>query len=227
VSVALVTGAGRGIGRATAILLAKRGYDVALVSRSHAELAETHALVTQEGHRALAVECDVASSSAVNAARAVVEKDLGAPSVVVCAAGIVRRVNVVDMTDEDFRAVMSVNLDGVFYFARAFVPAMVSRKNGRFIAISSISATLGSKSQSAYAASKWGVDGFVKSLAEELRGTGVQAMSVRPGAVDTKMLLGSPFAAQMSAEDVAKLVVFTALDAPAAMNGSAVEMFGP
>ena len=80
---------------------------------------------------------------------------------------------------------------------------------------------------SAYCASKWGTVGFVKSLAEELRGTGLQSMCVMPGSVDTEMLQGSGFPPLMQPADVAKIVTFAALDAPAAMNGSCIEAFGP
>ena len=93
-----------------------------------------------------------------------------------------------------------VNLKGTFLTARAFVPSMVEKKRGRFVAIGSISSTLGTARQSAYCAAKWGIVGFVKSLAEEVRGSGVQAMCVLPGSVDTEMLAGSGFAAQMTAE---------------------------
>ncbi len=224
---ALVTGAGRGIGRAVAVSLAKRGWHIALVSRTASELMETHALVLDEGQRAFAVACDVSRPEEVKAARDRIASELGAPEVVVCAAGIVRRVPVLDMTDDDFDQVIRVNLHGVFYCARTFVPAMRAARTGRFVVVSSISATLGSASQSAYAASKWGVDGFMKSLAEELRGSGVAAMSVRPGAVNTRMLEGSPYPAQMQAEDVANLVTYACLDAPLSMNASAIDIFGP
>lgn len=225
--IALVTGAGRGIGRAVALSLAKRGCDVALVSRTAPELRETEAMVVALGRRALAVPCDVASSTELQAAKERIVAELGAPTIVVCAAGIVRRAAVWDMTDDEFDHVIRVNLHGVFYCARAFVPAMRAAKSGRFVVVSSISATLGSPQQSSYAASKWGVDGFMKSLAEELRGSGVAAMSVRPGAVDTRMLVGSPYPAQMPPEDVANLVTYACLDAPLSMNASAIDIFGP
>jgi 3-oxoacyl-[acyl-carrier protein] reductase len=122
---------------------------------------------------------------------------------------------------------MDVNLKGPFLVARALLPAMLRAGRGRFVAVSSISATLGTPRQSAYCASKWGLVGFVKSLAEEVRGRGVQAMCVLPGAVQTRMLEGGEFPAQMSPADVAGLVAYAALDAPDAMNGSAVEVFGP
>jgi len=120
-----------------------------------------------------------------------------------------------------------VNLKGAFLVARAFLPGMIRTKRGRFVAVASISSTLGTARQSAYCAAKWGLVGFVKSLAEELRGHGVQAMSVMPGSVDTEMLKGGEFAPAMHPDDVAGLVTYAALDAPDAMNGSAIEMFGP
>jgi 3-oxoacyl-[acyl-carrier protein] reductase len=122
---------------------------------------------------------------------------------------------------------MAANLKGVFLVTRALLPAMRAAKAGRFVAIASISATLGTDGLAPYCASKWAVVGFVKSLAEELRGSGLQAMSILPGSVDTAMVKVGGFAPQMSTEDVARLVVFTALDAPDAMNGSAIECFGP
>jgi NAD(P)-dependent dehydrogenase (short-subunit alcohol dehydrogenase family) len=225
--IAVVTGGGRGIGRACAIELARRGADVALLARTKDELEEAAARVKDAGKRALVLECDVTNADAVGkAARRVIE-ELGAPEVVVANAGVVRRALVSEMDESDWDLVVDVNLKGTFLTARAFVPAMVEKKRGRFIAIGSISSTLGTSHQSAYCAAKWGTVGFVKSLAEELRGSGVQALVVNPGSVDTEMLRGSSFSAQMTPEDVAKVVAFAALDAPDAMNGSTVEMFGP
>jgi NAD(P)-dependent dehydrogenase (short-subunit alcohol dehydrogenase family) len=225
--IAVVTGAGRGIGRAVAVELARRGADVALLARTRAELDETAAAVAVAGRRALVVPCDVASAAEVAAAADRVAGELGAPSIVVANAGVVRRASVAEMSEAEWDVVVDVNLKGVFLTARAFLAGMLAAKRGRFIAVGSISSTLGTPRQSAYCAAKWGVVGFVKSLAEEVRGTGVQAMCVLPGSVDTAMLRGSGFEPQMSAADVANLVAYAALDAPDAMNGSAVEMFGP
>jgi 3-oxoacyl-[acyl-carrier protein] reductase len=86
---------------------------------------------------------------------------------------------------------------------------------------------MGTPRLSAYCASKWGLVGLVKSLAEELRGTGLQSMCVMPGSVDTDMLRGSGFSPAMTPEDVARIVAWVALDAPDAMNGSCVDAFGP
>lgn len=225
--IAVVTGAGRGIGRACAIELARRGADVALLARTKKELDEAAARVEGEGRRAMVVECDVASANAVAKAAELVLEKMGAPDVVVANAGVVRRALVSEMEESDWDLVVDVNLKGTFLTARAFVPAMVEKKRGRFVAIGSISSTLGTPRQSAYCAAKWGTVGFVKSLAEELRGSGVQALVVLPGSVETRMLEGSGFAPQMTPEEVAKVVAFASLDAPDAMNGSAVEMFGP
>jgi len=134
---------------------------------------------------------------------------------------------VVETKEEDWDRVIDVNLKGTFLVARAWLPQMIHAKRGRFVAMGSISSTLGTATQSAYCAAKWGVVGFVKSLAEELRGGGVQAVCVLPGSIDTAMLRGSGFTPQMTADEVANLVAYAALDAPDAMNGSAIEMFGP
>jgi NAD(P)-dependent dehydrogenase (short-subunit alcohol dehydrogenase family) len=222
--IAVVTGAGRGIGRAVSIELARRGADVALLSL-HApnEAADD---VRKAGRRALSVECDVTDANAVAKAAKRVLGELGAPDVIVANAGIVRRALVTEMDEADWDAVIDVNLKGTFLTARAFMPSMIEKKRGRFVAIGSIASTLGTARQSAYCAAKWGTVGFVKSLAEEVRGSGVQALCVLPGGVDTDMLKGSGFEAKMTADDVAKVVAFAALDAPDSMNGSAVEMFG-
>jgi len=225
--IAVVTGASRGIGRATAIALARRGCDVALLGRSIESLAATSDEVVATGRRAVAIRCDVAKRGEVEAAATRVFTDLGTPSVVVANAGIVQRAPVHTMTEESWDAVVDVNLKGTFLVARAFLPRMLEARRGRFVAIGSISSTLGTPNQSAYCAAKWGTVGFVKSLAEELRGTGLQAMCVMPGSVDTDMLKGSGFAPAMQPEDVAATVAFLALDAPDAMNASSVEVFGP
>jgi 3-oxoacyl-[acyl-carrier protein] reductase len=227
VSTAIVTGASRGIGRATAIALARRGLDVALLARTESDLGAVAAEVTKQGSRALALRCDVTSADDVRAASTRALRELGAPIVVVNNAGMIRRAAVHEMSLEDFRSVIDANLTGTFLVTRAFLAAMLAAKQGRVIQMASISSTLGSPHASAYCAAKWGVVGFTKSLAEELRGTGLCTMSILPGSVDTTMLEGSGFAPQMTAEDVAGAVVYAALDAPPAMNGSNIELFGP
>ena len=224
--IAIVTGAGRGIGRAVALALARRGHDVALLARTFPQLEETAAEIVGMGRRALALRCDVASPHEVAHAKERTMAELGVPAVVVNNAGIVRRALVHEMSDDDWDHVMGVNLKGTFLVTRAFLPQMLREKRGRIVNVSSISGTLGTPLLSSYCAAKWGVIGFTKSLAQELDGTGVSALCVMPGSVDTDMLKGSGFAPRMTPEDVANGVLDAALDAPSAMNGSAVEMFG-
>jgi 3-oxoacyl-[acyl-carrier protein] reductase len=225
--IAVVTGAGRGIGRAIAVELAKRGCDLALLGRTIETLALAAEDVVAVGRRAVAVPCDVSNADAVEQASARVFKDLGVPDVVVSNAGVVHRAPVETMSEQEWDHVLDVNLKGTFLVTRAFLPRMRDLGRGRFVAIGSISGAMGTPRQSAYCAAKWGTVGFIKSLAEELRGTGLQAMCVMPGSVDTDMLKGSGFEPAMKPEDVARTVAFLALDAPAAMNASCVEVFGP
>lgn len=228
VPVAVVTGAGSGIGRATALELARRGLDVALIGRTEAALRATEAEAGRAGVRSLVVPADVTLGVDVARAAGEVVAAFGAPRVVVNDAGIAGRKAPIEQTSEaDWDAVLDTNLKGVFLVTRAFLPAMRAAGRGRFVTIASISATLGTPGMSPYVASKWGAVGFTKSLAEELRGSGLQAMAVLPGSVDTPMVKVGGFAPQMSPDDVARLVAFAALDAPDAMNASAIECFGP
>lgn len=225
--IAVVTGAGRGIGRAIALELATRGCDVALLGRDGAALASVAAEVEAKGRRALSTGCDVARSDEVQASTTTVLNELGTPAVVVSNAGVVHRLSILDTSEEQWDEQLDVNLKGVFLFVRAFLPSMLAAKTGRFVAIGSISGTMGTPRLAAYCASKWGTIGLVKALAEELRGTGLQSMCVMPGSVATDMLRGSGFAPAMQPEDVARVVAWLALEAPSAMNGSCVEAFGP
>jgi 3-oxoacyl-[acyl-carrier protein] reductase len=227
VTAAVVTGASRGIGRATALALAARGLDVALLARTEQDLRDNAERVQALGVRALALRCDVTSESDVKHAVQRVLGTLGAPAVVVNNTGSIRRALVLETSLDDFRAQIDASLTATFLVTRALLPAMLAERRGRFVQVGSISSTLGGARAAAYCAAKWGVVGFTKSLAEELRGTGLAAMTVLPGSVDTAMLQGSGFAPQMSPEDVAGTIVYLALDAPPAINGGSIEVFGP
>ena len=221
---AVVTGASRGIGRAIALAFAARGLDVALLARDRTALEEVAAACTALGVEATAHPCDVANVAAVHAEARRIART---PRVVVNNAGIVHRAPLVETTVEQWRAVLAVNLDATFYVTKAFLEAMLAAKTGRIVNVSSISATFGTARHVSYCASKWGVVGFTKALAEELRETGLQTLSVLPGSTDTDMLKGSGFPPQMQPEDIAKVVLYAALDAPAAMNGASLDVFGP
>lgn len=225
-SYAIVTGASRGIGRATSLALAARGLDIVLLARSEKDLARVAEEVAALGVEGLPLRCDLSSPEQIQAAidRAIAE--FGAPLVVVNNAGLIHRGLVHEMPLDAWREVLDVNLTAPFLVTRAALPSMRQADRGRIIQVASISATLGTARASAYCASKWGVVGFTKSLAEELRGTGLATLSVLPGSVDTAMLAGSGFAPQMTPEDVASPIVYAALDAPHAMNGSSIEIFG-
>ena len=227
VAFAVVTGAGGGIGRAIALELARRGMDVALVGRTEATLRATAFEAARAGVKTLVACADVSVDAQVRRAAAEIESGLGIPQVVVNNAGVAGRVaRIEETTEAEWETVLRANLNGVFLVTRALLPSMRAAGRGRFVTIASISATLGTAGLAPYCASKWGAVGLTKALAEELRGSGLQAMSVLPVTVDTPMAKVGGFKPQMSPDDVARVVAFASLDAPDAMNGSAIECFG-
>ena len=219
---AIVTGGGRGIGAAVARELTGRGARVTVFARTAAEVDE----VVRSGGAALAVAGDVTAEADLVRLRASHERVLGPCDVLVHAAGVLERGRVEVLDPAAWRRVLEVNLTGVFLLTRAVLPGMRARARGRILAIASIAGHLGTPEGSAYNASKWGLIGFAKSLAEELRGSGVQVMTVSPGGVDTRMLAQTPFPPAMGAGEVARVVGWCAAEAPGAMNGSDVEVFG-
>ncbi|RMG10627.1 MAG: SDR family oxidoreductase [Deltaproteobacteria bacterium] len=224
VTVALVTGAGSGIGRATARHLAGRGCRLALVGRTARTLEETAASL--EG--ALVLPADVRDAEAVAQAVAQTEEALGPIDLLVNNAGVVARAAVHEMDEATWDEVLDINLKGAFLCARAVLPAMLARGRGRIVNVASISGTLGTPLLSAYCASKWGLIGFTKALSEEVKGRGVVVAAVSPGSVDTPMLRrGVPgLEPDMTPDDVASVITYLGLDAPPAIAGASLEIFG-
>jgi 3-oxoacyl-[acyl-carrier protein] reductase len=223
---AIVTGASRGIGRATALELARRQQPLALLGRPSEGLEHTAAQAKHAGVRVEIVPCDVRRPDHVKEAAAHVLKAFGPPLAVVNNAAVIHRAPVEDLSDANWDEQLEVNLRGPFLLTRALLPAMRAAERGNIVHVSSISGTLGTGAASAYCASKWGLIGFMKSLAEESSGSGLMTVAILPGSVETKMLEGSGFSPKMTADDVAKTIVHYALDASVAHNGGVVEMFG-
>ncbi len=184
--VAVVTGAARGIGAATAARLAADGMDVAVVDLSAGDCADTVRAVEAAGHRGLAVGADVSDADAVQAAVARVVEELGPPTVLVNNAGVTRDNLLFRMTDADWDTVMAVHLRGSFLVTRAVQEHMVEAGWGRIVNLSSTSA-LGNRGQANYATAKAGLQGFTKTLAIELGRYGVTANAVAPGFIVTDM----------------------------------------
>ena len=224
---ALISGVSRGIGKACALAFAARGVDLALLGRPSDAHEQTRRQCSDRGVRATSHACDLGDADQVSRAAADALEAHGPPRTLVNNAGILRRgalLHGIEVADWD--RVMAVNLRGPFLLCRALLPSMLAAGRGRVIHIASISATIGSPQAAAYAASKWGLLGLHKTLAEELKGTGLQSLALLPGSVDTDMLGETPFEPTMTAQDVAAAVVYHALDAPAALNGATIEMFG-
>jgi NAD(P)-dependent dehydrogenase (short-subunit alcohol dehydrogenase family) len=225
--VAVVTGASRGIGRAIATTFAGAGARVALLARSTDALAVVTADLARRGGTAIAVRCDVSVAAEVTAAAAQVRAALGAVDIVVNNAGSVLRKPALDIDDAEWRRVLAVNLDGTFFVTRAFGPDLVAR-GGRIINVASIAGRQGTPLLTAYCAAKHAVVGFTRALAEELRGAKVAVNAICPGSVDTEMLReGLPgVPPDMTPDDIARTALFLAAEAPQAMTGACIDVFG-
>ena len=184
--VAIVTGAARGIGEATARKLAADGMAVAVVDLDEGACANTVTEIHDAGGTALAVGADVSDATQVTAAVEKVVAELGAPTVLVNNAGVLRDNLLFKMTDDDWETVMAVHLRGAFLFSRAVQKHMVDAGWGRIVSLSSTSA-LGNRGQANYAAAKAGLQGFTKTLAIELGRFGITANAVAPGFIVTDM----------------------------------------
>ena len=185
---ALVTGAGGGIGRAIALRLARDGWDIGVVDVDEAGAQATAALVRDLGQRACTAVADVAQRDSVLTAVAQVIAALGPVDLLVNNAGILRTAKFVDITPADWRATMSVNLDGVFHCTQAVLPAMLARGVGCIVNMSSWTGKRGAANHAAYSATKAAVIALTQSLASEVAEHGIRVNAVCPGTiVDTQM----------------------------------------
>jgi len=185
--IALVTGAGRGIGAAVARSLADEGAAVALCARSTAQLEAVAAEIVSRGGKALALACDVTDPNSIAAAAEAVRTQLGPVDILVNNAGIAHSAPLGRTTLADWNRVFAVNVTGTFLCTQTFLPDMTARRWGRVINIASTAARMGAKYISAYAASKHAVLGLTRSVAAEVATLGVTVNAVCPGYVDTEL----------------------------------------
>ena len=197
---AIVTGAGRGIGAAIARRLAQDGNRVAVIDLRATDTQETVDAIVAAGGEAIGVGADVSNSAQVAAAVTQVAQQLGAPTILVNNAGILRDNLIFKMTDDDWDAVIGVHLRGAFLMSKAVQAYQVEAKWGRIVSLSSTSA-LGNRGQANYSAAKAGIQGFTKTLAIELGRYNVTANAIAPGFIATDMLRQTAERMKMPYED--------------------------
>ncbi len=185
--VAIVTGAGRGIGRAIAEQFADQGCHIAALARSPEEIEETIALVEARGCRGVAIPCDVADAESVRKAVALAIETLGPIDILVNNAGVACFKPFMELSLADWESTMAVNLTGTFLCTQAVLPGMIARGAGKIINISSVSGLKPIAEQSAYCAAKHGVNGLTKTLALELQAHGIGVHAICPGGVVTRL----------------------------------------
>ena len=237
--VALVTGASRGIGRATAIALARGGARVAVGYASDAAAAaETVAVITATGGTALPVAMSVEDRSSVDEGFVAIERDLGAVEILVNNAGVTGDGLIVRMTDEQWDRVLDINLSGAFHTIRRAVPKMMRARFGRIVNVSSVVAHLGGPGQANYAAAKAGLLGLTRSVARELASRSITCNVVAPGPIATSMTeaMGDgwleavsglvPLGRPGTPEECAAAVAFIASDAAAYITGALIPVDG-
>ena len=236
--VAVVTGAGRGIGRAVALAYARMGADVACVSRTEENSAKAAAEVEALGRRAWAVAVDVSDTAAVDAAAGKILDDAGRVDILVNNAGVTRDNLLMRMSEEEWDTVINTNLKGAFNFTRALTRPFIKQRSGRIINIASVIGLIGNAGQSNYAASKAALIGFTKSVAKELAPRGITANAIAPGFIETDMtaalddkvresIIGNvPLGRFGSPDDIAHAAVFLAMEPSGYITGQVLTVDG-
>tara|TARA_B100000745_G_scaffold54685_1_gene32425 strand:- start:97 stop:840 length:744 start_codon:yes stop_codon:yes gene_type:complete len=236
--VAVVTGAGRGIGRAVALAYARMGADVACVSRTEENSAKAAAEVEALGRRAWAVAVDVSDTAAVDAAAGKILDDAGRVDILVNNAGVTRDNLLMRMSEEEWDTVINTNLKGAFNFTKALTRPFIKQRSGRIINIASVIGLIGNAGQSNYAASKAALIGFTKSVAKELAPRGITANAIAPGFIETDMtaalddkvresIIGNvPLRRFGSPDDIAHAAVFLAMEPSGYITGQVLTVDG-
>lgn len=237
--VALVTGAGRGIGRAIALELAEAGATVVVNYRESAVgAAEVVETITASGGQAIALQADVSASDAVEAMVKTVLATYGRLDILVNNAGITRDGLLLRMKNEDFDQVIATNLRSVFICTRTVLRQMSKQRSGRIINLASVIGLIGNAGQANYSAAKAGIIGFTKATAREMAGRNVTVNAVAPGFIETEMtnvlnnetrtaiLETIPLGRFGQAREVAQLVCFLASDAAAYLTGQTITIDG-
>jgi NAD(P)-dependent dehydrogenase (short-subunit alcohol dehydrogenase family) len=184
----LITGGGRGIGRAIAISFAKQGFDISIVAKTKSEIDSVADEIRSLGVNAIAKVCDVTSSVKVEKVFGEIEREMGRIDIFVANAGMLLKNELILTDDNLWNQIIDVNLNSVFYTTRSVIKGMIKRKSGRVIVISSVSGKLGGAFRSAYHAAKHGAIGFVKSIALEVAEHDITVNAICPGFVETKMM---------------------------------------
>jgi 3-oxoacyl-[acyl-carrier protein] reductase len=220
--IAVVTGAGRGIGRAIALKFAQEGADVVCVSRTLENSEKAAEEIRALGRKAWAYSVDVADGKAVAEAAEKILSETGRVDILVNNAGVTRDGLVMRMSDEDWDTVLNTNLKGAFAFTKALGRAFAKQRSGRIINVASVIGLMGNAGQANYAASKAGLIGFTKSVAREFASRGITVNALAPGFIETDMtsvlteeikkgvLNAIPMKTFGSAEDIANAALFLA-----------------